>query len=272
MGPSEASRAEALDALLADKRRHEGYLQRLEERREVTPAHLFARLHEEYSARLAELRRRALDEAAALADGLAEDEAAVAEVEGRLATITEERAEGELRAAVGEYDPRSWAKKLAALNAAISAVEGERDARLAALEHRRALLAEASGAVEGAPIPELPVVPPPQIRPIIAAPIRLDAVPPLSPSAPAVSAPSPPAAAPVAPVAATAPLAPELPLATAFVLPDGPLVAPVDPAPDAPEASGAADSGKSLRCEGCGTPNFPTEWYCERCGGELAAV
>ena len=90
MGPSEASRAEALDALLADKRRHEGYLQRLEERREATPAHLFARLHEEYSARLAELRRRALDEAAALADGLAEDEAAVAEVEGRLATITEE--------------------------------------------------------------------------------------------------------------------------------------------------------------------------------------
>jgi len=273
VGSSEASRAEALDALLADKRRHEGYLQRLEERREATPAHLFARLHEEYSARLAELRRRALDEAAALADGLAEDEAAVAEVEGRLATITEERAEGELRAAVGEYDPRSWAKKLAALNAAISAVEGERDARLAALEHRRALLAEASGAVEGAPIPELPVVPPPQIRPIIAAPIRLDAVPPLSPMASAAPAgPSPRAAAPVASVEATPPLAPELPLATAFVLPDGPLVAPVDPAPDAPEASGAADSGKSLRCEGCGTPNFPTEWYCERCGGELAAV
>jgi len=46
VGSSEASRAEALDALLADKRRHEGYLQRLEERRESTPAHLYARLHE----------------------------------------------------------------------------------------------------------------------------------------------------------------------------------------------------------------------------------
>lgn len=283
MGPSEASRAEALDALLADKRRHEGYLQRLEERREATPAHLYARLHEEYSARLAELRRRALDEAAALADGLAEDEAAVAEVEGRLATITEERAEGELRAAVGEYDPRSWAKKLAAMNAAISAVEGERDARLAALEHRRALLAEASGAVEGAPIPELPVVPPPQIRPIVAAPIRLDAAPPMTPApmSPPPMSPPPPAippsraAAPVAAVPAVdarPPLAPELPLATAFVLPDGPLVAPVDPAPELPEPSASADSGKSLRCDACGTANFPTEWYCERCGGELAAV
>lgn len=29
--------------------------------------------------------------------------------------------------------------------------------------------------------------------------------------------------------------------------------------------------GKSLRCQECGTMNFPTEWYCERCGGELAA-
>lgn len=28
---------------------------------------------------------------------------------------------------------------------------------------------------------------------------------------------------------------------------------------------------KSLKCQECGTLNFPTEWYCERCGGELAA-
>jgi uncharacterized OB-fold protein len=28
---------------------------------------------------------------------------------------------------------------------------------------------------------------------------------------------------------------------------------------------------KSLRCQECGTLNFPTEWYCERCGGDLAA-
>ena len=28
---------------------------------------------------------------------------------------------------------------------------------------------------------------------------------------------------------------------------------------------------KTLRCTECGTMNLPTEWYCERCGGELAA-
>lgn len=35
--------------------------------------------------------------------------------------------------------------------------------------------------------------------------------------------------------------------------------------------SGATDQAKTLRCTECGTMNFPTEWYCERCGGELAA-
>ena len=29
---------------------------------------------------------------------------------------------------------------------------------------------------------------------------------------------------------------------------------------------------KTLKCQECGTMNHPTEWYCERCGGELAAM
>jgi hypothetical protein len=29
---------------------------------------------------------------------------------------------------------------------------------------------------------------------------------------------------------------------------------------------------KTLKCQECGTMNDPTEWYCERCGGELAAM
>jgi hypothetical protein len=32
-----------------------------------------------------------------------------------------------------------------------------------------------------------------------------------------------------------------------------------------------SEAVKSLKCQECGTLNFPTEWYCERCGGELAA-
>ncbi len=42
--------------------------------------------------------------------------------------------------------------------------------------------------------------------------------------------------------------------------------------PDAlPSATTGAEPQKTLRCTECGTMNLPTEWYCERCGGELAA-
>ena len=32
------------------------------------------------------------------------------------------------------------------------------------------------------------------------------------------------------------------------------------------------EQAKTLKCQECGTMNYPTEWYCERCGGELAAM
>lgn len=39
-----------------------------------------------------------------------------------------------------------------------------------------------------------------------------------------------------------------------------------------PTASSSSEGQqKTLRCTECGTMNLPTEWYCERCGGELAA-
>jgi hypothetical protein len=47
----------------------------------------------------------------------------------------------------------------------------------------------------------------------------------------------------------------------------------IDPAAQGTSArsSAASEQQKTLRCTECGTMNFPTEWYCERCGGELAA-
>ncbi len=32
------------------------------------------------------------------------------------------------------------------------------------------------------------------------------------------------------------------------------------------------EQAKTLKCGECGTMNYPTEWYCERCGAELAAL
>lgn len=55
--------------------------------------------------------------------------------------------------------------------------------------------------------------------------------------------------------------------------------APAAPVVEAPAAKAAepkdrsSGSGqKTLKCGECGTLNRPTEWYCERCGAELAAL
>ncbi len=49
------------------------------------------------------------------------------------------------------------------------------------------------------------------------------------------------------------------------------VVEPSDSAGANRSASSGGDQLKTLRCTECGTMNLPTEWYCERCGGELAA-
>jgi hypothetical protein len=45
-------------------------------------------------------------------------------------------------------------------------------------------------------------------------------------------------------------------------------------AAEAPAAAkpGAPGVAKTLKCGECGTLNRPTEWYCERCGAELAGI
>ncbi len=32
------------------------------------------------------------------------------------------------------------------------------------------------------------------------------------------------------------------------------------------------EQAKTLKCSECGALNYPTEWYCERCGAELASL
>ena len=406
MGQSDQARIAALDALLAEKRKHEGYLEKLESRRGATPEHVFARLRNEYLTKLTDLHVRASTEAEALGETLRADEAAVAEIEQRLAAATEERIEGELRAEVGEYEPAEWTKMLKEISARITTIESERDEKKASFERVRGLLHEARGSealralvaeeLEAvAPIPEPASAP----APAPAAPVAEVAVPaPVAPApapvavteAPelALEPPSVPAPAPVAPAAPAprisaaipnpapmpsleadiaavieaasapmprpsaahaAPVAPIVERPSASPIAERPSAAPIverpsakpaapmsagpsfdelaflnsvvgrtstpvnmDPPPpprpsrpvQQPASTGPAapivprvstqpgatagadpDTGplgrptprtsqaiKTLKCQECGTLNYPTEWYCERCGGELAAL
>ena len=365
MAKADTSRIEALDAILAEKRKHEGFLAKLEERRASTPENVFTRLRDEYLTKLTDLQVRASIEAESLSDGLKEDETAVVEIEAKLAAITEERIEGELRAEVGEYDPKEWGERLKSLNANLAKIEKERDGKVATFDRTRALLAEARGpAAFAAPVAApvaVPVAAPvaaPVARPTPAAVAAqpalrtsaADAMPAVPPAAVVLPpAPTPPAEAVVAaarsstpasvPVAPPAPPAPPAPSAPRTPAPGSPMagspsfdelaflnsvvgrasvplkaeppaprpsrpiselrdtggnrtpaipVAPLAPPPRAPAAAAStedADAGplgrptprtsqaiKTLKCAECGTLNYPTEWYCERCGGELAAL
>ena len=377
MAKPDTSRIDTLEAIMAEKRKHESYLAKLEDRRASTPAHVFNRLRDEYLTKLTDLQVRASMEAESLSEGLKADEAAVAEIEAKLALVTEERIEGELRAEVGEYDPADWGKKLATLNESIAKIEKERETKVAAFERTRSLLTEARGAAAPAEVPtpaELPTPsvaavpdPVPEVAPPAQAPRVSSPTPrgsagapsappppirqtPIGQPVPAVSAPvTPPIAprtstpSPAAPVVPPVP-APEPVVAPAASVPAPPTPAPMsggpsfdelaflnsvvgrastpvkadDPAPvTAPRPSGASramptpspaappvtppvrststtrpptegdetSSGplgrptprtsqaiKTLKCQECGTLNYPTEWYCERCGGELAAL
>ncbi|MEO8635181.1 MAG: zinc finger Ran-binding domain-containing protein [Gemmatimonadales bacterium] len=47
---------------------------------------------------------------------------------------------------------------------------------------------------------------------------------------------------------------------------------PAAPPPAAESKDRPSGAQKTLKCGECGTLNRPTEWYCERCGAELAAL
>jgi hypothetical protein len=99
---------DAIAALLQERQRYEQWLAALESRRATTSSHVYARVHEDYEARLG----RVLDE---LGGRSAELRQVVDTLTDRVTTLqTEEnghrdvRAEAELRAAVGEYSPEQW--------------------------------------------------------------------------------------------------------------------------------------------------------------------
>jgi hypothetical protein len=162
-----------------------------------------------------------------------------------------------------------------------SAPRVDRPAERAAFDE----LAFLHSVVEPKPGENRPVLPKPAA---VDAPRAVAAPVPESQAAPALSATQqPPTTQPRAAAPATAPAAAPSPRPTAVaseslsvggraapggqsdteVLED-PEVAPV-PAflRDVP-----LEQVKTLKCAECGTMNFATEWYCERCGGELAAM
>jgi hypothetical protein len=283
---------DALAGLLEERKRYENWLGQLDVHRSNAPSHVIDRVKTDYEERLRgvieQLRSRAADLEASASSMRERTAALLSEETAR----RDERAEGELRAAVGEFSAEYARDLLARCDDAIGRLFGERSAITGELTRLEEILA-----LVRRPATEPAAAPPPAPAPS-----------PFAPPAPAAAAPS--AAAPSLPTPDGASLQ-ELAFLNSVVQPRSanvPLSQPgsefAPPLPGMrrnvsaiPGESGARESAaparvasaspgevpaflrdmpteqaKTLKCQECGTMNYATEWYCERCGGELAAM
>ncbi len=320
----------AVTALMDERRRFEGWIAALDQRRATTPPHVFTRVQADYSARLAGVVQRLAAHADALRSELGTLTERLAGIDAEQQLARDERAEGELRAHVGELTPEAWEEAEMASDIKLEELATRRAAVQEQLDRTRELLGEAerpasgdpaapAGSEAGAPagpsdegegalhVPAAsaaetagPVTEPMEVSAsVIAAEQQLidadaSGADSLGLQGPAVDTPigamdAAPAdrpdeasrrdsfsmraqkddivnlsddgttgldgSAPALGRAAEPPMAANVSGNTPIVLRDKP-----------------AEAAKTLKCSECGSMNYATEWYCERCGAELASL
>jgi hypothetical protein len=363
MTEPESDRPKEIEALLVERRKFEAWLAQLDGKRESAASHVFERVHADYAKRLEAVRARLHEEADTLRSMVSDLETRLGKEQDRVTKKTDERAEAELRAMVGEYSEKEWNTARGKLDSSIADLRAKFDGTERELAELKELLSSVTGAAPPArpsvmvaaaltveedlseAAPSAPDAPEPERAAESEAvetpstkaeePAREEASPAQpeaattepsaavgSPAREEPRAPTPfdelaflrsvagtpsrpsgnaaiskgPAAEPPKPTRAAKIAAPPAP--PVFVVPEPepeqePQVAveAEEPAPEPQEpaaparASGQSEEQaplggptprtsqaiRSLKCQECGTLNFPTEWYCERCGGELAA-
>lgn len=255
----------AIQRLLEERRQYEAWLARLRSAADSTPDHVRQRVEADYSARL----RAVMDELKVHADAanqlLLQRKEFLAEIQKKEARAAERLAETELRHAVGEYDEAQWTQvhkdalaELVSVREELQSLEED----IEKLEELNVLVATRSAAPAAAERPLPKAGPPPRPQ---APPPKKEKVDELAFLKSVTEdekggAPSPRRASgsqyqPVEPGSSPAAAA-HMPAKSAL------------PAADDRDQEPA----KTLKCQECGTMNLATEWYCEQCGAELAAL
>jgi hypothetical protein len=303
---------DAVAALMDERSRYEGWLNALESRRGATPAHVYERVHSDYQGRLRGVIERLAGRSTELQERVDTLREQAASLRAEEDAHRDERAEAELRAAVGEHTPEQWEEIRERCDSVLDRLGGERTEVESELRRVQQILEVAtSGSHEavGAPAPRggaREAAPPRATRPpadtkaaiaqaqdafrdpaesgafdelaflksVVDTPRVSGAHGAVTPgdvsirdggesraSAGGAAAQGTPARAPSATPRGADPVErgsttrrPSLESVPAFLK-------------DVP-----SEQVKTLRCQECGTMNYPTEWYCERCGGELAAM
>jgi hypothetical protein len=287
-----------VDHLLQQREQYEQWLARLDGTGAKAPDAVRQKVRSDYQARLDAVLVELRTHVSAVEGALSGHNESLASLEARQADIQERLAEAEIRHAVGEYTDDEWSAVGAEAEAAldemgrrIGAERGE-ITRLSAVLHLVAKPAAPPAATVRIPTPmPEPSLPEPEMpaAPASGAPRFVPKTPGAVPRAGGTMPTSPKAAAPVDELAFLKSVTGEQQVPRRVppkkMSDSGPMRA-IDMAQEPPAVAvdsengdpspvvrpGAGSNAKTLKCGECGTLNRPTEWYCERCGAELAAL
>ncbi len=273
-----------IEALLEQRSQFEEWILRLDTSGDKASPAVRERVRGDYEARLESVMEQLRGRSAAISEELERQHASQAQLDRERRSAEEALAEAEVRHTVGEYTEDEWRrlseqsrKNIEQLRTRLRAIGAE----ITRLSEIQAMIASPRGG--GATPASQPPAPPARApRPeIIEQSPFVTHLAEEAETTPTQPTPRPSPANHVDELAflksvsddepsrpARRPSNPSMPAQTATAPPRAPEPATPAPAP-AKVASGVA---KTLKCGECGTLNRPTEWYCERCGAELAGV
>lgn len=289
-----ANDAEAtIEALLEQRAQYEEWLLRLDTSGDKASPSVRERVRGDYQARLDGVMEQLRGRSAAISEELERQHATQAEVDRERRRAEEALAEAEVRHSVGEYDAGEWKrlneqskKEIEQLRSRLKGI-GAEITRLTEIQSliaapRAGAAASAAAPLAAAPpsaAPSAPRAPQPQV--IEEAPMvthLAESFDEIKPAATPPAKPRPePAGVPTDELAFLKSVSEDEPSRLGGRRPSSPAMSSptATAAPKAPEpatSKGASGVAKTLKCGECGTLNRPTEWYCERCGAELAGV
>jgi hypothetical protein len=284
MGKTTTDTEPTIEALLEQRSQYEEWILRLDTTGDKASPAVRQRVRGDYEARLESVMEQLRGRSAAIAEDLERQHASQAELDRERRAAEEALAEAEVRHSVGEYTEDEWRKHSEQSKRGIEQLRSKLrtiGSEITRLTEIQALIAGPRAAATAPPPPPPPA---PRARPEVLEQAALvthvaDEPEPVQPT-PAAAKPRPPEPVPVDEMAFLKSVSddePARPIGRRASNPGMPAVTANPSAPNPAAASGgggkaASGVAKTLKCGECGTLNRPTEWYCERCGAELAGV
>ena len=256
MAKGSSKSAAAIERLLEERRQYEAWLARIKATADSVSDDVRSRVKADYEARLKAVMEELSSHADAARQLVVQRKETLRELQKKEKAAAERLAETELRHEVGEYDEAQWAQVHKDALADLGAVRDE----LMGIERDITRLVELDALVKVKSAPPAP--------PSRAAAGELTLTPSSAPKAPEKRK------TPIDELAFLKSVTEDDKNAPSPRRASGAQYQPDDPQDATPHAPLDEDAPveKTLRCRDCGTMNLATEWYCESCGAELAAM